>query len=200
MEDDPLDEAYRAIVADARADIAAGREPDEAALTARVERLQGDPAREQRALQQLARVLAVGRARARVERPSEAPAPTAPRIAVARGPRRALIKTRPTITGNMDVRRGGSDDAPQLVWERSPGVTDWELRISERPDPRRDYVVRETVELPGDATTAPLPLGEHPVRVHLLGRSRGRLLRRAILSGLSRETWRDKWERRASAS
>jgi hypothetical protein len=37
--------------------------------------------------------------------------------------------------------------------------------------------------------------------VHLLGRSRdGRLLRRALISALTQESWNDRWERRASAS
>jgi hypothetical protein len=98
----------------------------------------------------------------------------------------------------MAVRRGEGDE---LVWAREAKVTAWELRISERPDPRGDYEVRETGELPGEATSVELPLGETPLRVHLLGRDRGgRLVRRAILSGLTRETWADRWQRRASAS
>jgi hypothetical protein len=37
--------------------------------------------------------------------------------------------------------------------------------------------------------------------VHVLGRTRdGRLLRRAVISGLTAENWRDRWQRRASAS
>ena len=60
---------------------------------------------------------------------------------------------------------------------------------------------RQSGELPGDATRVELPIGETPVRVHLLGRDRGgRLVRRAILSGLTRETWGDRWQRRATAS
>jgi hypothetical protein len=98
----------------------------------------------------------------------------------------------------MDVRRG---DGATLTWTREPKVTAWELRISERPDPRGDYAVRETGELPGEATSLELPLGDVPLRVHLLGRDRGgRLVRRAIVSGLTRDTWRDRWQRRASAS
>jgi hypothetical protein len=39
------------------------------------------------------------------------------------------------------------------------------------------------------------------VRVHLLGRGRdGRLVRRAIISALTREGWDERWQRRASAS
>jgi hypothetical protein len=97
----------------------------------------------------------------------------------------------------MEVRRG---DGANLVWHREAAVTAWELRISERPDPRGDYEVRESGELPGEATSVELPLGEVPLRVHLLGRNRsGRLVRRAIISGLTRETWGERWQRRSSA-
>ena len=98
----------------------------------------------------------------------------------------------------MDVRRGDGD---ALAWPREPKVVAWELRISERPDPRGDYEVRESGELPGETTSVDLPLGDVPLRVHLLGRDRGgRLVRRAIVSGLTRETWSERWQRRASAS
>ena len=98
----------------------------------------------------------------------------------------------------MDLRRGEGDT---LAWRAEPAVVAWELRISERPDPRGDYELRESGELPGEATAMELPLGKVPLRVHLLGRNRsGRLVRRAIVSGLTRETWAERWQRRASAS
>ena len=98
----------------------------------------------------------------------------------------------------MDVRREG---AATLAWHAEPKVAAWELRISERSDPRGDYEVRESGDLPGDATSVELPLRDSPLRVHLLGRDRGgRLVRRAIVSGLTRETWGERWQRRASAS
>ena len=66
---------------------------------------------------------------------------------------------------------------------------------------RGAYVVRETLQLPAAATTVELPLCERPLRVHLLGRGRdGRLVRRAVISALTIDTWNDRWERRASAS
>ena len=66
---------------------------------------------------------------------------------------------------------------------------------------RGEYVVRDERALAGDTTSIELPLGDDLFRVHLLGRDRGgRLVRRAIVSGLTRETWPDRWERRASAS
>ena len=175
------------IIDEARAVVAAGGAPDWKALRDRIRALGGD---QREALRRLERVGAVHRARRTVA----PPAPATPPVA-ARPP---LLNARPTITGNMDVRRDGDDG---LAWPLEPKVAAWELRISERPDPRRDYEVRESGDLPGHATSVRIPLGDAPLRVHLLGRDRGgRLVRRAILSGLTRETWRDRWQRRASAS
>jgi len=177
-----------AIIDEARALVAAGGSPDWKELRDRIRALGGD---QRDALRRLERIGAVHRARAAV-----APARPAPAARVAS--RRPLLKTRPTVTGNMDVRRG---EGTALAWTREPKVAAWEARISERPDPRSDYEVRETAELPADATSLELPLGDTPLRVHLLGRDRGgRLVRRAIVSGLTRETWAERWQRRASAS
>jgi hypothetical protein len=180
-----------AIIDEARAAVAAGREPDWDALRARIEASAPDGEGRRRALQQLERVLAVHRARARVAQPPAPAAAPAP-------PRRPLLRSRPTISGNMDVRRHG--DAT-LEWDAAPAVTSWEVRFSERPDPRREYVVRETRTLAAAETVVDVPLGDLPLRVHLLGRGRdGRLVRRAIISALTRATWRERWQRRATAS
>ena len=101
----------------------------------------------------------------------------------------------------MDVRRERRSDGFVLEWATEPKVVAWEVRVSERPDVRGDYTVREERSLPGDATSLELPLGDSPLRVHLLGRDRGgRLVRRAIVSALTRDGWGERWERRASAS
>jgi len=172
------------IIDEARALVAAGESPDWKALRDRIRALGGD---QREALRRLERIGAVHRARAAT--------PPPPKASPARS---ALLKNRATITGNMDVRRDG---AVTLTWRPEPKVATWELRISERPDPRGDYELRESGELPGDATSVELPLDESPLRVHLLGRDRGgRLVRRAIVSGLTRETWAERWQRRASAS
>ena len=82
-----------------------------------------------------------------------------------------------------------------------PAVTGWEVRFSERRDVRSDYVERETLVLAAGETSVEVPLGDNTVRVNILGRGRGgRLQRRALISGLTREGWRDRWQRRASAS
>ena len=136
--------AVDAVLAEARAAVAAGREPDEHALRAR---LGGD----REALARLARVLAVGRARGLVTRP--VPAPAAPPPEPSR-----LLRTRPAINANMDVRRDGES---RLVWDAVPAVAGWEVRISERPDPRSDYAVRGTHELRADETRIELrPTGD----------------------------------------
>jgi hypothetical protein len=174
------------ILEEARAEIAAGRSPDGDSLRARLRSAGGD----EQALKQLDRVLAIHRARGRLSRSPAAPA-AAPLL-------RAALKTKPTINANMDVRR---EPGFVLAWDTLPAVVGWEVRVSERPSVRGDYVVRETAELPGNATRFELPLGDQPVRVHLLGRARdGRLLRRAVMSGLTRGGWNERWQRRASAS
>jgi hypothetical protein len=182
---------YAAIINDARAAIADGREPDAQALEARVRSVEGGAAAEKKALQQLERVLSIHRARGALARK-----PAQPAVAPVR-----RLRARPTLTGNMDVRREMRGDAFVLAWDGAAGVAQWELRISERPDARHDYAVKATFNHAPAETSLELPLGELPLRVHLLGRSRdGRLIRRAVVSGLTRESWGERWQRRASAS
>jgi hypothetical protein len=177
----------------ARAEVAAGRDPDEKALEARIRKAGGGA----KALEQLERVLTVQRARARLAAPPTPPAAVPP----VRPRGRTTFRAQPTITGNMEVRRSRADAGVMLSWDGSPAVTGWEVRFSERADARSEYVVRETLNLPGNATSVELPLGELPRRVHLLGRANdGRLVRRAIVSALTQDNWNDRWQRRASAS
>ena len=179
------------ILAEARAAVAAGRDPDWKTLRDRI-RSSGGGQREVKAgLARLERIGAVHRAR-------RGTAPTAPAPVAAPMRKPALLRTKPTVSGNMEVRRNGEH---VLAWRPDPKVTEWEIRISERPDSRSDYVVREERVEPPGTTQLPLDLGETPVRVHLLGRGRGgKLVQRAIVSGLTREGWGAKWERRATAS
>jgi hypothetical protein len=191
-------DTYAAIIAEARAAVADRREPDQRALEMRIRAVAGDAAAEQRALQQLARVLSVHRARTLVGREPVAPAPPTPTPAPSL---RTALRTRPTISANMDVRQHRDGERFSLAWDGAPAIAGWEVRFSERPDARADYEVRETLTLAPEATTVDLPLGDNPLRVHLLGRSRdGRLLRRAVISALTRASWGERWERRASAS
>ena len=190
---------YTVILDQARASVAAGRAPDWSVLERRVRavaerpRATVDPDDERRALHQLQLLASVQRARARV-------APGEPR----REPqvrRPVALRERPTISGNMEVRRETSGGSFLLGWDAVPGVLAWTLRVSERRDPRGGYVVREERELPANATSAELALGERPLRVHLLGRGRGgKLVRRAVMSPLTPESWSERWQRRASAA
>ena len=204
---DALTGELASILDEARAAVAAGVDPDGAALTARIReagrRTPGRAAAKavERALQQLERVLAIRRARARLAAPPTPPAaPPRPRA-------RAAFRAQPTITGNMEVRRTvsagatGSDGAVRLTWDAAAAVAAWDVRFSERPDARSDYVVREEQTLPPTVTSVEVTLGELPLRVHILGRANdGRLVRRAIVSALTRDNWDDRWQRRASAS
>jgi len=81
-----------------------------------------------------------------------------------------------------------------------PTVSEWEVRFGERPNPRAGYVERERFVLAAADTSVEVPLGDNPFRVNVLGRGRGRLQRRALISGLTREGWRERWQRRPSAS
>jgi hypothetical protein len=190
-----LDQALAAIVAEARAQVAAGRAPNVEGLEARIAAVAraGADARSvehtRRALQSIA---SVHRARQRLAR-EPAPPPAQP---PARRP--AALRTKPTISGTLDVRR--APDGFRLVWDPVAAVSEWEVRFSERPDARSDYVERETLVLGARETSVEVPLGDNPLRVNILGRGRGRLQRRALISGLTRDGWRDRWQRRASAS
>jgi hypothetical protein len=163
------------VLAEARAEIAAGRFPDVIALRAR---LAGDAD----ALARLDHVLAVHRARTRIAR--KVSDTTASDTS-------ARLRTKPSVTGDIDLRRAGEFT---LAWDAVPNVAEWEVRISERPDVRRDYVERDTRVV--DRPSVELVLGDRPTRVHIVGRARGRLVRRAVISGLTRESWNDRWQKR----
>ena len=120
-----------------------------------------------KALKQLERVLTVQRARARLAAPAHSAARPHRSRAAPRG--RTAFRAQPTITGNMEVRRSRAEGGVLLGWDAAPAVTGWEVRFSERADARSEYVVRETLSLPGTATSVELALGELPRRVHLLG-------------------------------
>jgi|tagenome__1003787_1003787.scaffolds.fasta_scaffold20943348_4 hypothetical protein len=181
-----------AILDETRLQIARGDEPDAPALEARIRAV---PTRDaERALEQLNRLLAVHRARRSLHA-----APPNPPAAAVRPARRTGYKAKPTIAANMTVRAKATGETVTLEWQAVPGVVAWEARLSERPDARSDYVERETRHLEG--TSLELSLTDSPKRIHLLGRnSYGRLLQRAVISGLTAENWDQRWQQRASAS
>jgi hypothetical protein len=181
------------IVDETRAAVAAGRSVDRDALAARIRT--GIPKAEaDAAIAQLDRVLAVGRARARL---AQSPTPTP-------NPSRSLrsaVKTRPILTANMDVRRQVEGETYSLAWDPASGVVEWEIRIGSRADERSDYVQLETRSLPSETNRLELPGTDATFRIHIIGRGRGgKLLRRAVVSGLSRDNWNERWQKRPSAS
>jgi hypothetical protein len=185
-------DSLAAILDEARGQVAAGRAPNvegfEARLAAAARSAGVDGAGVERARRELAAIAAVHRARMLVSRePRPAPARRAPT---------AALRAKATITGSLDVRRG---DGFRVVWDAVPAVSEWEVRVSERRDLRSGYVERESVVLAAGETSVELPIGDYPLRVAILGRGRGRLQRRALISGLTQENWRDRWQRRASA-
>jgi hypothetical protein len=180
------------IIDEARQRVASGGTLNAESFEARIRAAGGDT---ESALKQLARIVSVQRARALIAGPHE------PQQAPKPLHRPLALRAKPTITGNMDVRRERKGDTFVLAWTAEPKVVAWDVRVSERPDVRGDYVVREERALPGTETSLELALGDTPLRVHLLGRGRdGRLVRRAIISALTRAGWDDRWQRRASAS
>jgi hypothetical protein len=179
--DDILDEV--------RAQIARGGEPDVAAVEARVRAV--DPS----ALPHVRRLLAVHRAKRSLAAPSRArPQPTAPER------RREVYRAKPTVSANMSVRaRAAAGYTVALEWDAAKGVTRWEVRVGERPDARSPYTDRETASL--DVPRVELPLSDLPQRVSIVGRNTaGRIVQRALVSGLTRANWNQKWQQRPSAS
>ena len=180
------------ILDEARAQVARGEEPDADALAARIRQVVAPGGGD--ALRQLDRLLAVARARRAVSAPMPvAPPPPAPK-------RRAQVyRARPTVAANMAVRARANGDAVTLEWDAVRGVADWDARVADRPDARSPYTDGETRKL-----TEPrleLQLSDLPQRVSITGRNAaGRIVQRAVVSGLTAENWRQKWQQRASAS
>ncbi len=128
-----------------------------------------------------------------------AAAPTAP--PPARPVRRLALQPSATIVGNMAVRKQPTANGLELSWDVAANVVEWRVRVSARPDPRRDYVEGEVVTLPGGATSLEVELDEHPRRIQLYGHARdGRIVRRAVVSALTSGNSDAQWKRQATAS
>src|SRR5215216_5956640 len=124
-----LETALAAILAEARAQVAAGREPNVAGLEARIAtavrraRAAGDDGAAVEELAAGARreggaIVSVARARARLTR--ELPPEPKPRSLPGRP---IALRTRPTITGTLDVRRA-EGEGYKLVWDAVPAVSE----------------------------------------------------------------------------
>jgi hypothetical protein len=176
------------ILDDVRAQIARGDEPDAAALEQRIRALP----EHDRALAQLKRLLAVHRAKRSLAWPLVAPQP-------ARPAQRTVYRAKPTIAATMAVRARAAGEGVLLEWDARPGVAQWDVRIAERPDARANYADLEQRTL--DEPKLALQLGDRPQRVHISGRNAaGRVVQRALVSGLTGTNWSQRWQQRPSAS
>jgi hypothetical protein len=101
----------------------------------------------------------------------------------------------------MAVRKQPTANGLELSWDVAANVVEWRVRVSARPDPRRDYVEGEVVTMPGSATSLEVELDEHPRRIQLYGHARdGRIVRRAVVSALTSGNSDAQWKRQATAS
>jgi hypothetical protein len=115
--------------------------------------------------------------------------------------RRLALQPAATMVGNMVVRKKRTDDGVELAWDGVPGVGEWTLRVSTRPDPRQDYVDGDPVTLPATARSYEVGLDEQPRRIQIYGHGRnGRIVRRAVISALTRANSGAQWKRQATAS
>jgi len=180
------------ILDEARAQIARGDEPDAAAFETRIREVVAPGGGD--ALRQLERLLAVARARRAV-----ATEPTPPPPTPAPKRRAEVYRAKPTIAANMVVRARASGNGVVLEWDAVRGVGEWDARVADRPDARSPYTDRETRKL--TEAHLELQLSDLPQRVSITGRNAtGRIVQRAVISGLTTENWRQKWQQRASAS
>jgi hypothetical protein len=112
--------------------------------------------------------------------------------------RRLALQPAPTYVGNVPLRKRRTGDGIALEWSREPGVVEWIVRVSTRPDPRADYREQESVTLDAGATSFELALDDVPRRVQLLGQARGgRVVQRATVSALTRGNSGTQWKRQA---
>ena len=112
-------------------------------------------------------------------------------------PRRAVrsdassLQPSATIVGNMAVRKKQTGQGLELSWDAAANVTEWKVRVSVRPDPRRDYVEGDTFTLPAATTSFVTSLDDHPRRIQLSGHARdGRV--RAPRDDLGADEWQQR--------
>ena len=115
--------------------------------------------------------------------------------------RRLALQPAATMVGNMVVRKKRTGPGVELSWDGAPGVVEWTLRVSTRPDPRQDYVDGEPEALPATARSFEIALDDVPRRIQLYGHARdGRVVRRAVISALTSGNSGAQWKRQATAS
>jgi hypothetical protein len=146
----------------------------------------------ERGLAQLAKIVAAASPAAEADREP----------ASAAGRRRARFgAAAPIMAGTISFRKQAEGGRLTLAWDANRRVARWTVRISARADPREDYAEVENVEVQAGKPQLTLTLDERSYRVTVLGHSHsGRVIERAIVSGLTADNWRTKWTRRPTSS
>lgn len=127
--------------------------------------------------------------------PSHSPTENRPSV------RRLSLLSSATIVGTMAVRKKQVEEGLELSWDSAPAIVEWRLRLAKRPDPRQPYVDDESETLRAETTRFLLSLDDVPRRVQITGHARdGRVVRRAVISALTRENGGGQWKRQATAS
>jgi hypothetical protein len=125
---------------------------------------------------------------------------SAPPAPPSRPVRRLALQPSATIVGNMAVRKRQTGRGLELSWDAAANVAEWTVRVSVRPDPRRDYLEGDTFALPAATTSFVTSLDDRPRRIQLFGHARnGRIVRRATISALTSGNSGSQWKRQATA-
>jgi hypothetical protein len=149
----------------------------------------------------LAPAVAEAESRAQAALAAIATSASPPPPAEGRPVRRLALQSSATIVGTMAVRKQQVDGGLELSWDTAPAIVEWRLRLARRPDPRRPYVDDDSETLRAGTTSFVIALDEVPRRVQITGRARdGRVMRRAVISGLTRENGGAQWKRQSTAS
>jgi hypothetical protein len=115
--------------------------------------------------------------------------------------RRMTLQPAASVVGNMALRKRRTEAGVELSWDPVAAVVEWTVRISARPDPRRDYEELIELSLAGNATLLAVELDDDPRRIQLSGLARSdRVVRRVTVSALTRGNSGTQWKRQASAS
>lgn len=131
---------------------------------------------------------------------TSAAAARTPEALPARAVRRLALQPSATIVGTMAVRKKAREQGVELSWDTATNVVEWRLRVSTRPDPRQEYVESGLVTLAAGSTSFEVALDELPRRIQITGHARdGRVVRRAVISALTRGNSASQWKRQATA-
>jgi hypothetical protein len=117
-----------------------------------------------------------------------------------RPPRRLTLQPAATIVGTLAVRKKRVGNGVEIAWSAEPSIRAWKVSVATRPDPRRPYLDGETATLPPAKTAFEVALDDVPRRIQIVGEGRdGRVVRRAVISALTRGNSGAQWKRQSTA-